>query len=576
MNIRTLFLIILLGGSSYTMDKSWISSYVESEKRVKEEQEKKTAQDIKNIAQKVKVEADTASQATQELITLLKNASISKSWDDFQAARPLQVQALEKIKTLLKAGANPNILFNAEHKWNSSLVTDERTNPLMYVLEEFLPETRSAIARIFIDAGTDINFSSNHNNTPLHLAMDQNLFDIAQLLLEHGANPNTPHIYRKFTPLYLAVKEKKYPLIQLLIARGADPMWNYEDVYDLAVANNDMPALTILLSSKIDNVIESKALYRAVENNNFEMISLLLAHGANPQLEIVTPSGGTESAESPLQLAHRIHSSSKIINALKNPPSYKLSAEQIRKANEALKEYIAHGSYGDSWQRTRAVKLLLFRGANPNISIDHKRGDGSIYKESLITFAINKHLTELVRHLLNLGISPNHIDLITLLQEAITGNQHGSADNRNIIKMLLDYGADPDLASSFTPDTPLILAIKGYAYLKDHNIPKLLLDAHANPNIQNKVDGSTPLISAVKPDGYGFGNTTPFIELILLSLQAGADPLITDNRGNTALGYVQKRLDQARNETERAAYIDIIEMFNDPEKIRKSGLERIK
>ncbi len=57
--------------------------------------------------------------------------------------------------------------------------------------------------------------------TPLHLAIKRGNPEIAALLLEAGANPNTTDAFKN-TPLISAVKDDSLPLVQLLVKYHAD------------------------------------------------------------------------------------------------------------------------------------------------------------------------------------------------------------------------------------------------------------------------------------------------------------------------------------------------------------------
>lgn len=96
------------------------------------------------------------------------------------------------------------------------------------------------------------------------------------------------------------------------------------------------------------------------------------------------------------------------------------------------------------------------------------------------------------------------------------------ANQRKMVKLLLDYGADPNLQCGNDDSiTPLIQAI----YNENSEIVKLLLDAGADPD---KVDneGDAPLVVACL-EGYS--------EIVKLLLDAGADPDIKDKFGRTPL-----------------------------------------
>jgi ankyrin repeat protein len=48
-----------------------------------------------------------------------------------------------------------------------------------------------ANVRLLVEAGADVNAANAYGMTPLALAVDSSLFEVASYLVEHGANPNT-------------------------------------------------------------------------------------------------------------------------------------------------------------------------------------------------------------------------------------------------------------------------------------------------------------------------------------------------------------------------------------------------
>jgi ankyrin repeat protein len=84
--------------------------------------------------------------------------------------------------------------------------------------------------------------------------------EIADFLLDHGADPSTPGVLGKSQTLYLAVKSGDVHLIEKVIAKGADVNEN-------------------------DYVGAGTPLIRAAMDNNVAIVKLLLDHGADPTAE---------------------------------------------------------------------------------------------------------------------------------------------------------------------------------------------------------------------------------------------------------------------------------------------------
>jgi ankyrin repeat protein len=80
----------------------------------------------------------------------------------------------ERVKELLKKGANPNIK------------NEKGRTPLHAAAYKGHVE----VARLLLEHGADPNTQDKDGNTPLHWAAYKGHVDVARLLLEHGADPN--------------------------------------------------------------------------------------------------------------------------------------------------------------------------------------------------------------------------------------------------------------------------------------------------------------------------------------------------------------------------------------------------
>ncbi len=70
--------------------------------------------------------------------------------------------------------------------------------------------------------GADPNIKNYEGWTPLHIAASKGHVDIARLLLEHGADPDAEDNYG-FTPLHTAAYKGRVDMVKLLLEYGADP-----------------------------------------------------------------------------------------------------------------------------------------------------------------------------------------------------------------------------------------------------------------------------------------------------------------------------------------------------------------
>ena len=85
------------------------------------------------------------------------------------------------------------------------------------------------IVEYLIEAGNDPNEPGGSGYTPLMLVAENNFYDLADLLIQHGADVNAKHTgpggyiaLRGWTPLVFAINASKVRMTKLLIYSGAD------------------------------------------------------------------------------------------------------------------------------------------------------------------------------------------------------------------------------------------------------------------------------------------------------------------------------------------------------------------
>ena len=203
-------------------------------------------------ALKANEEIDTDSPIRRSFDLLYAHGSdlnVRGRWDDFPLSHAVQHQLVDMVKILLEHGANPNMRrLGQQHD--------------LELLES---------------AATGYSYNN----------------DILQLLLKHGADTNIPTKSGK--PLLLtAVTENRLEIAKTLIAHGADINIKNKDgdslyrIADDIYRNNRMTGMReLLVDSGIDiqnirNRANEPALYSAVYEDNYELVSKLLEHGADP------------------------------------------------------------------------------------------------------------------------------------------------------------------------------------------------------------------------------------------------------------------------------------------------------
>jgi len=99
-----------------------------------------------------------------------------------------------------------------------AMVRDERgATPLHWAADT----GQTAVARVLVEKGADVNTRKPNGVAPLHIAASLGHAQLAELLIEKGADVNARD-HRRRTPLSLARENGHTAIADLLIARGAD------------------------------------------------------------------------------------------------------------------------------------------------------------------------------------------------------------------------------------------------------------------------------------------------------------------------------------------------------------------
>jgi ankyrin repeat protein len=152
-----------------------------------------------------------------------------------------------------------------------------------------------ASARTLVDAGADVNQTTEYGWTPLLTAVNNRNYVLAALLVARGANVNLAN-KGGWTPLYLATDNRNieggdYPvptpdldhleIIRLLLEQGADP--------NVRVRDNTLTRTIFTMQWFFED--GATAFVRASQSSDTELMTLLLEHGADPT--IPTANGDT-------------------------------------------------------------------------------------------------------------------------------------------------------------------------------------------------------------------------------------------------------------------------------------------
>jgi ankyrin repeat protein len=232
------------------------------------------------------------------------------------------------------------------------------------------------LVRELVERGTNINEKTRDGETPLRVAMRKNFNEIASYLMEHSAvfykaetfnkreflhcaaSSNSVGIAEsllkqgasvdaldrwKCTPLHHAVGEGHEAMAMLLLKNGANPnSKNSHGITPLHIAaiKGFYPILLLLLNNKkVDcnkvTATGDTALHMAAEKGYENMVSALLAHGADT--EIINKKGYT-----PLDIAEEMP-------LLRDEERNKASDSERTEKYERIKVMLEQTRYNRSW-----------------------------------------------------------------------------------------------------------------------------------------------------------------------------------------------------------------------------------
>jgi uncharacterized protein len=390
----------------------------------------------------------------------------------------------------------------------------------------------STALKTLVSQKADVNATQPDGATALLWAAHWNDVDAARLLLGAGANPKVTNRFGA-SPLSEAAALGNPALVKLLLDAGADPKSlttaDGETVLMTAARAGNVDVVRMLLDGGADvNAKESykgqTALMWAAAERHAPVVKLLLERGAD--WHVLSDSHETKM------------------------PKLSAASSVSPMARGGLTAFAFTAREGD----IATARVMLDAGVDINqLDVDKA--------SPLITSLMNKQYT-FAKFLLDRGANPNVVDVMgrTALYAVIDmrNEDYSATPGRpatdampsiEIIKALLDRGADPDIAlTQRLPGrsgmdggdttlgegtTPLMRAARG----GDAESMRLLLAKGADPKKTTK-EGNTALMFAAGV-GYRDKNTTgteaQALEALKVAMSLGMDVNQANTRGETAL-----------------------------------------
>ncbi|AZL15206.1 ankyrin repeat domain-containing protein [Rickettsiales endosymbiont of Stachyamoeba lipophora] len=310
---------------------------------------------------------------------------------------------LDSIKSLVVAGAQPNITNNEGRTALDLTITNNDSTPKNIKLVEIL-----------LEHGADPTIVNKYKYTAISKANDYKKDGFLEPLLKHMASnhqKNINHVLDQFgnTALHLAAKNGLLDSIKSLVVAGAQPN----------ITNNE--GNSPLLSTVSDYNISQ---------NRLQAVKILLANGADPY---VFNKKGTSALSAATNFSSQYPYAKLILEHITNNDKININQEADNLGNTAL-------HYAAKIEDFNLVKFLLEKGANPNIT--------NIHGETAL------HAT--LKHHNSLSADPNFNNMIKLLLKKGTdpniANNEGNtvihtvfkwcAPRKDVLNILLDHGAN--------------------------------------------------------------------------------------------------------------------------------------
>lgn len=329
---------------------------------------------------------------------------------------------------------------------------------------------------LLLQYGMDANGFDRGGVTPLYAATQASCFESAKMLLKNNADCNISAGPNSESPLSLAASENQIDFVQLYLSNGGDVnliMDNGSTTLVQAMNKIVSPKLVeLLLTSGGDANAKTgegtTALFQAIQANRVDLMTVLLDHGANPNLP---------GPKHPLW-----------------PSTYKPKCLALLLARGAdTKKTPGVMELASSLKKLDSIKILIEAGVSPNL-----RKDG-VYTP--LCSAIRDDSREIVTYLLENGADPNFNASEYPAFKCITHKRI------HFLPQLVAAGVDLN-----SPKGIMETAVQ----FNDKDAMVFLFEHNANPN-DRTAEGHTALTTAIRE-----GRS----ELVDLLLSRGADPAI--------------------------------------------------
>lgn len=473
---------------------------------------------------------------------------------------------VDGAKMLIKYGADPNLSAGPESDTPLALSVLESKMELVQLfltyggdpnrvmangntvlIRAIDRKTPKRLIELVLNYGSDPNGKNGEGTSPMFQCVSMQRFDVAQLLLDRGADPNLPGPKHLLWPATY-----QPPLLKLLLARGAD-FRRAPGVMELATSINNIESVRVLLNHGVDPNAKKDGVYTplcsAIRDDRGDIVTLLLDNGADPNLpaseypcfkcvthhrsqylpQVVAAGGDPHEPRGIVEKAVKHNNTDALIYLLdygvdvnaKSPEGYTPLTTAIREDRADMVDLLlARGAdpaiRGQDWplcmavKRPNILKKLLPAVSNP------KNFKG------VVEMAVCANQLESIRLLLSAGFSVEDKNggVFSPLTSAIReGHKH-------IVRYLIDEaGADVNAPGEHLPIIKAIRRMRN----NDTEILELLLARGADINLMYR--GWNAVLQAVE-------NGDAHVLRVLVEKGNGVDLQQTDENGRTVMDIV--------------------------------------
>jgi ankyrin repeat protein/S1-C subfamily serine protease len=426
------------------------------------------------------------------------------------------------------------------------------TSPLHYAAEAGSAE----MLRLLADSGLYVNLRDDDSDTPLHKAAERGQVSAVEALLSLKADLNAEGDDFK-TPLYVAAEQGKSDVVKLLLANGADPNKFVKGrVNALAVAAEriDVESVKALVAAHADigeslnRLLDSSVCRRRDRPNDCLERSelgarILIDGGADLRVKI-------RDGRQPLHFAaaNGLANTVTLLVERGAPLTTGTEGENVPPLQLAAEE-----------GHVEVVRRLIT--AKAPLNQQDAGGRTALYR------AVDKKLVNVVNVLLQAGADPNIGNKVyhdTPVLEAASSSE-------DILALLLKAGGNPNSGFAETRVTALHRAARE----RNAEAVRLLLQAGATASADN--DGSWPLHAAIQSSGSDEGDKRQLaiIELLVKSgspVDAADDERATPlhkaaDRGNAAAVKTLLSANARVNAVDKCGLTPLGHVLNQPEEL---------